>query len=111
MRLLVITNLYPNPYQPQRAVFSRNEFRSLASHHDLRIVSPIAWTDELRQFAAQGRKLASNRRWNCDGISAVYPRYYFCPKVLRGFYGQCLLRSIERTVADIVRELNPDLIY
>lgn len=111
MRILVFTNLYPNPYQPHRGSFNRRELRALAKHHHIRVVSPIAWTDEIRDHAAQGRRLSANRRWECDGIIADYPRYYFPPKVLRGTYGHCMLRSVERTVTNVISELKPDLIY
>ena len=47
MRILAVTNLYPNPYQPYRATFNRQEFRALAKLHSLAVISPIAWTDEL----------------------------------------------------------------
>ena len=47
MRILAVTNLYPNPYQPLRATFNRQEFRALAKLHSLALISPIAWTDEL----------------------------------------------------------------
>ena len=48
MRILAMTNLYPNPFQPNRATFNRHQFRLLAEKHSLRVISPIAWTDELK---------------------------------------------------------------
>ena len=83
MRILALTNLYPNPYQPYRATFNRLEFRALAKLHSLALISPIAWTDEL---ACQGKRAASlprDRRILLDGITVDYPRYLFTPKVLR----------------------------
>ena len=42
MRILVITNLYPNPYQPQRATFNREQIRALAREHSVRVIAPMA---------------------------------------------------------------------
>ena len=73
MRTLVLTNLYPNPFQPTRATFNRQQLRALAARHPVEVISPIAWADELaarchafndsghvfcRQFAAIGREHA-----------------------------------------------------
>src|SRR5207253_10535168 len=48
MRILALTNLYPNPQQPNRATFNRQQFRELARQHELRVIAPVACTDELR---------------------------------------------------------------
>jgi len=42
----VLTNLYPNPLQPNRATFNRQQFRALAAEHEVRVIAPVAWTDE-----------------------------------------------------------------
>ena len=39
MRVLALTNLYPNPYQPNRAPFNRHQFRILGKRHDVRVIS------------------------------------------------------------------------
>ena len=54
MRLLALTNLYPNPYQPHRATFNRQQIRALAAQHEVRVIAPILWTDELRERRRQG---------------------------------------------------------
>ena len=46
MRILAITNLYPNPLQPHRAAFNRQQFAALAQENDVRVIAPIAWTGE-----------------------------------------------------------------
>ena len=42
MRILAITNLFPNPFQPQRATFNRQQFAALAGDHAVSVISPIA---------------------------------------------------------------------
>src|SRR5690606_39737617 len=39
MKILALTNLYPNPLQPHRAAFNRHRFRFLAADHELRMRS------------------------------------------------------------------------
>ncbi len=112
MRLLVLTNLYPNPYQPHRATFNRQQIRELAALHEVRVIAPILWTDELRERRRQGGpRLPADRRWACDGLTVEHPRYVYPPKVLRSWYGRCFLRSVQLTFQRVVREFRPDLVF
>ena len=110
MRIIAITNLYPNPYQPQRATHNRQHFRALARDHELRIVAPISWVDELRGRLDGKGRLPRSRRCEVDGMEVVHPRYYYPPGVLRSRYGQFFLRSIRSYVRDMAREALPDIL-
>src|SRR6478735_8151555 len=94
MRILAITNLYPNPLQPHRGAFNRQQFRALAERHEVRVIAPIAWTDERSARRAGGAALPAERRVECDGLNVAHPRYLFTPKVLRGQYGNMFRWSI-----------------
>jgi glycosyltransferase involved in cell wall biosynthesis len=111
MRILAMTNLYPNPYQPHRATFNRHQFRLLGQRHPVRVVAPIAWTDE---FAARRRgatPLPPGRQLTHDGLTVDYPRYIFPPKLARWWYGHFYLASVKKTVRKAVREFHPDLLF
>lgn len=111
MRVLVVTNLYPNPCQPHRAAFNRQLFHALSSRHELRVVAPIAWTDELLERSRNGRRLCPRRVEAGDGIVVDHPRYLFPPKLLRGLYGRCYRYSIRAAVRQAVLELRPQIIF
>ena len=108
MRILVVTNLYPNPLEPERAPFNRYQVRALAAQHPVQIISPIAWTGELA-VRSRGR-IPHHRRVICDGIVVDHPRYWYTPKVMRNCYGHFFSRSIRRTFARALREFQPDLV-
>jgi hypothetical protein len=72
MRIRAITNLYPNPYQPHRATFNRQQFRSLAARHSVAIIAPIAWTDELTARLRLEARLPGVRREVLDGIAVEH---------------------------------------
>ena len=84
MRILAVTNLFPNPIQPNRATFNRQQFLAIAKEHPLEVISPVAWTDELGARWRGGVKLPAGRRVLCDGIPVDHPAYLFPPRVLRG---------------------------
>jgi hypothetical protein len=83
MRVLGLTNLYPNPYEPNRATFNRQQIGALARDHAVREISPILWVDELFAGLRQVFRLPRSRRVTCDGIIVDHPRYYYSPKLLR----------------------------
>jgi glycosyltransferase involved in cell wall biosynthesis len=121
MRVLAITNLFPNPAQPRRGQFNRQQFRALAVKAAVRVIAPIAWTDELRSaVAARPRwpsarlgatRLPADRRVRCDGVLVEHPRYYYPPKVLRGRYGHCYRWSIRPAFERAVQEFQPSVVY
>ncbi len=111
MRALVVTNLYPNPFEPNRGTFNRQQLRALAARHVVRVISPIAWADE---WAARWRGapgLGRGRRWDCDGIPVALPRYLYTPKILRGWYGHFFRGSIRAAFAQAVAEFRPDVVF
>ncbi len=111
MRILAMTNLYPNPFQPHRASFNRNGLRALAERHAVRVIAPIAWTDELAARSRGGVALPANRRLVFDDIPVEHPRYFFPPGMLRGWYGRFYQWSVRRVFQRAVREFRPAVVY
>jgi hypothetical protein len=107
MRVLAITNLYPNPLQPQRAPFNRNQLRVMGRRHAVRVVAPVAWTDE---WARRGVAPLERRRV-FDDLVVEHPRYLFTPRILRRFYGRFYLESVRSTFRKAIDEFKPDVVY
>ena len=116
MRILALTNLYPNPYQPNRATFNRQQLRALGAEHHVEVIAPIAWTNEwsARRGGGRGPKgespLAQDRRRVFDGMTIHHPRYAFTPKILRGAYGHFFVRSVRECFRQAVRDFRPDVV-
>jgi glycosyltransferase involved in cell wall biosynthesis len=110
MRVLAVTNLYPNPFDPIRATFNREQFRALATRHPVRVICPIAWTDELAARLRGRPGLPAGRRAEVDGLTVDYPRYWFPPKVLRARYGHRLRASLRGAFERALDEFRPDVV-
>ncbi len=110
MRVLALTNLYPNPYQPHRAAFNRQQFDALAAEHQVQVIAPIAWTGEWSARRRALPALAADRRQVRGKITVHHPRYAFTPKVLRGLYGWFLVQSIRGCFRKAVRDFRPDVV-
>jgi len=111
MKVLAITNLYPNLQQPHRAPYNRHQFRMLNELHEVQVIAPIAWTDEWSAWRRSLPPLPAERRMKFDGLTVDYPRYWFTPKVLRRWYGSFYLASIRSTFERVRAEFRPDIVF
>lgn len=109
MRILALTNLYPNPLQPHRAAFNRHRFGFLAAEHEVRMIAPVSWRDEWA-LRRQRPGIPRDRRIDCDGIRVEHPRYWYTPGVLRSQYGRFFQASVRAAFARAVREHRPDVV-
>jgi glycosyltransferase involved in cell wall biosynthesis len=111
MRILAITNLYPNVRQPHRAPYNRQHFKQFAVSHAVRVIAPIAWTDKLSGWRNALPPLPKDRRACCDGIKVDHPCYWYTPKLLRNQYGRFYLMSVRKTFERIASDFQPDVVF
>ena len=81
--LTVITNLYPLPWEPNRATFNRQQFELLKADYKLSIIVPIAFPD----WFAHRKELKQT-----EGLR--YVPYFYLPKIGRRFYSAMMFASI-----------------
>ncbi len=112
MRILTITNLYPNPYQPLRAPFNRQQFRHLAMTpgHAVRVIAPIFWNAELKAQWRGSAPLPPGRTLTLDGLTVDHPAYVYPPGVLRNTHGRFFEWSVRDTFERAVEEFRPDVV-
>lgn len=91
MKVLAITNLFPNIVEPGRGVFNKQQFSELSKLCDLKVVAPIP--------IYKNRSVP--KRGSIDGIETFYPRYFMTPKVLRSLYGYFYYLSLRNTIIKI----------
>ncbi|WP_456412439.1 glycosyltransferase [Thiolapillus sp.] len=103
-RLLIITNLYPTPWENQRGTFNFQQFNHLGKHLDIRIIVPISWKDRLRNWNQPQVELAPHQLQN----QAIYPWYWYTPGVLRGSYGWSLWASLKLQCGKWIEKFQPD---
>src|SRR5258708_2536358 len=87
IRILCVTNLFPNPLQPGKGIFNFRSLKLISQKMPLRVISTLAWTDELRA-GRQNRGAFCDQKWrDWEGVPVAWSRYYFTPLVLRRYYG------------------------
>jgi len=107
MRLIFLSNVFPNPIAPGKGTFNASFVRALTAQDDVRVICPVSWTDQLR---TRGRGLPPGTERLGPNLTADYPTYYYTPGILRSYYGEYMEWSIGKRVEQAIREMQPDAI-
>ncbi|MCK5875639.1 MAG: glycosyltransferase family 4 protein [Alcanivoracaceae bacterium] len=88
MKVLVISNLFPLPWEPGRGLFNAQQFRVLAQRHQVHVVVPVAWREWWRH-----RKLARISH-DYHGITVTPVPYFYLPGIWRASYAVTMWLSL-----------------
>lgn len=88
-KIVIISNLYPSPWEPNRATFNKQQFEHLSEHADVSILVPVAWTDWLKLPKKHKQAAVSQQ-----GVTIRYCWSFYTPKVMRRLYSVFMLASL-----------------
>ena len=108
MKVLFISNLFPNSCDTERGIFNAYQIQNLAKLCDVKVVAPIAWFPIRGHYAPQGQVPV---REMIDGIDIHHPRHFYLPKVGRQFNASLYAAGIDQTLQQIYREYPFDIIF
>lgn len=81
--IVIITNLYPLPWEPNRATFNRQQFAQLDDSYEKHVLVPVAFTEWF-----------SHRKKIKQSANLRYVPYFYLPKFGRRFYSAMMFISI-----------------
>ncbi|MBF0331143.1 MAG: glycosyltransferase family 4 protein [Candidatus Omnitrophica bacterium] len=102
MKLLIVTNLFPNAAEPNRAIFNLQQYTALSRICELKIVSPVPLFKYSKNRVPDLEKI--------NGIDVFHPRHIVIPKILRFTYGYLFFLGIWQTLVTIRQCFKYDLI-
>jgi len=102
LKILIITNLYPLPWEPNRAAFNRQQFEVLTQEHQVQVLVLVPWLTWLKN-----RKLPNEP--SAGKIPTSLVPYFYIPKALRFSYPVTLFFSLVFKIFRI-RAFNPDIL-
>jgi glycosyltransferase involved in cell wall biosynthesis len=105
MKVLAITNLFPNAREPNRGVFNLQQFSALRRFAEVRVVAPLAWQPWVHGF---GRPVPYQEQWR--DIPTLHPFYFYTPGIGRAAYAAWMYTSLRTPVMRIIREYQPDVL-
>ena len=95
-QVLFLSNLYPNPEEPERGIFSYQMIEELRALCDVTVVSPLPWfpgwlsskkLDRWAKFSRVPERVQQDDRW------VYYPKYFIVPKVSDSIQGHAIYRG------------------
>lgn len=113
MRVLLITNLFPTPRDPERGVFIQQMVKRLEAYCRITVVCPLPWFPDsgpLARVKAYREYTGIPRQYEIDGIKVYAPRYPFIPKISSSFHARLMFTALRKTVQSLVRCTDFDLI-
>ncbi|MBI5070612.1 MAG: glycosyltransferase family 4 protein [Deltaproteobacteria bacterium] len=97
MRVLVITQQFPNAAEPLASPFNRQMVAALARRCPVQVLAPIPWYPGARQlsrWSQAGRLLQVPAREVIDGLEVHHPRFLHPPRMGRRWAGWLYARSL-----------------
>lgn len=85
LKILILTNLFPTPWDPLRGAFNRQQFQQLAERHDVDVLAAV----DFRERMGGVRKTIDPPGLRADHFVFVYP-----PLVGRSLHAVCWLISL-----------------
>lgn len=102
--LLFVSNLFPNPVDPNIASFNLQQILALSSNFNIDVVAPVAWQSKLRK-----RPFPSYSTFG--SVKTFHPTYFYTPGILRNLYGHFFEKSIRSCVACLLQKKNYQAVY
>jgi glycosyltransferase involved in cell wall biosynthesis len=97
VRVLVITNLFPNAQHPRIASFNRQQFAALGKTCEVQVWAPLPWYPGQRllgRFATHKVALDVPRSEEIDGLEVLHPRTLHLPKIGQGIAAPLFAASL-----------------
>lgn len=111
MRVLAMTSLFPNPYQPNMWSPNRLQLSWLAKQAEVDVIAPLPWTTERRGRKRAGNLLKEGRFRRVDNLMVEHVPYIFPPGMLRGSYGKFYRWSVAQAFHRHVIAFKPDIVF
>ncbi|GAB2794754.1 glycosyltransferase [Dyella kyungheensis] len=85
LKVLVLTNLFPSPWDPLRSPFNRQQFERLGKHHDVDVITAVDFRERF------GRKRAP---FSVKNVNAEQFVFFYPPLLGRSLHAACWLVSL-----------------
>ena len=113
LKVLIVSNLFPTPAQPERGVFTYQLAKALSEYCDVEVSCPLPWVPSWNIFRSHPDWkffVDIPEKATMNGITIHYPRYILLPKVSEKIHASLMSLGIKRHLNRLVREKEIDVI-
>jgi len=97
MRVLAVTQIFPNAAEPLWAPFNRQQFAALGRRCEVEVLATIPWfpgASVAARWSAAGRLVGVPRDERIDGLAVTHPRFLYVPKLGHALSGALYAASV-----------------
>ena len=112
MKVLIITNAFPNSAEETRGIFTYQIVKALQKKCDVEVIAPLPWVPSMltKSFAAKFPHARVPFHENIGGIEVYHPRYLVIPKLVGFMHAVFMFFPLLKTVNRLENEETIDLI-
>jgi len=113
MKLLLFTNLFPTPYDPERGIFTLQLAKRLMNHCEVTIVCPLPWFPNwkiLQRFKKYAQFASTPKYYEIDGIAVHSPKYPLIPRVSENYHAFLMALGISKYIQNLHKEVGFDAV-
>lgn len=112
MKVLLISNLFPNSAEPLRGIFTYQIVKELEKVCDIEVVAPLPWVPHYFRNRKKLKYCHADvpAKEKLGGITVYHPRYLVIPKILGFMHSVFLFFPLLRLVKHIEQNRKFDLI-
>jgi glycosyltransferase involved in cell wall biosynthesis len=85
LRVLILTNLFPTPWDPLRGAFNRQQFERLGQHHDVDVLTAVDFRERLGGVKGEVK---------VNGLLTDHFTFFYPPRIGRSLHALCWLLSL-----------------
>lgn len=111
MKVLFLSNLYPNPQEPARGTFNRQKISNLKKLCEITVIAPISLSWVFFKPMHVKHKAQIPEREKIDGVDVYHPRVLYIPKFFKLSHGMFYYLCVRRLVKRLHKNHGFDLIY
>jgi len=101
MKILVLTNLFPTPWDPLRGTFNRQQFERLGRRHEVDVITAV----DFRQRMGKRQPFAG-----VPGVRCGYFTFFYPPRIGRALHAACWWASLELQKGLAIRRARYDAV-
>lgn len=113
MKVLLFSNLFPNPVEPERGVFTYQLVKALAKKCEVIVVCPLPWFPKSKAFKFLTKWHQASQvpnEYNYQGITVYAPKYILLPKISKYLHPWFLRVGVRRYIKRVLGKYEFDVI-
>ena len=112
MKVLLISNIFPNSAEPVRGIFTYQIVKALRKMCNIEVVAPLPWVPPSlkKKFLSQYPYANVPETERIGGIQVYHPRYLVIPRMLGSMHSIFMVPSLFRLAKKLERAQHFDLI-